>query len=302
MISAFGVDHGGISKSLVDGVFKPASKLTGAERRAVGGYKKLRGVTSADNEHRAGEKHIKDYHSDRNIRIGVKTGKVTQGKQGTVRRYKHSLISSQVPVGAGGFHIRTGSAKEGTSYVHLREGADKSTKAHELAHARPARSGYRMAQIVKDPKKLMREEARADFESRGHFAGKKTDSGYAQAAKERSRQTAGKAHEEKLRKVPGGRTLARIANGPTATKSESYSNHVAEALNKPEMGHGPVDQYVKVQNQMHQAKHGTAPPKVTPRSVHAAYGVAGASAASAAGGGYALHDHRKKLKLRTANG
>lgn len=58
---------------------------------------------------------------------------------------------------------------------------------HEVEHARPQRSGYRMAEIVSDPTKLAREEARADWMSGQARWDKKrhAESLYAQTARKK---------------------------------------------------------------------------------------------------------------------
>jgi hypothetical protein len=70
-----------------------------------------------------------------------------------------------------------GSKKGGRSYA-LAVGHDKESVAgvmsHERLHAAPKRSEYRLhGQIIKDPVKTMREEARADVGSQaGHYSHK----------------------------------------------------------------------------------------------------------------------------------
>lgn len=156
MISAFGVDHG-ISKSLVGGVFKPASALSRSERKAVGGYKKLRGVSQEHAEYKAES-------ATRHRMLGGKPSEDV--KFGA----KHAPLGAD----AQGVTYRLGSAKQGRSVVSVRaknKETGKMVLGHERLHAAPKRSEYRLhGQIIKDPVKTMREEARADvLSSGGHY-------------------------------------------------------------------------------------------------------------------------------------
>ena len=263
MISAFGVEHG-ISKSLVGGVFKPASKLTRAERGAVGGYKKARGVTAADQEFKHVQGQTKAYHA------ALTPTRSFKSKSGTTHVYEHNILSRGIPKGAAGFHVREG-GKQGTSHVHYRSdkiiGADnkpKSTLMHEMAHARPARSSYRMNQIIDSPKKLFREEGRADFESRGHFK-KRPEGGYAQAAMNRVKTKDAKKLETraktKLRKIPiVGRRLGavmaadvRSAAKPMRQQHKAGLRTLSQTMGKP-IGNKEVDSYIGVHDKMKRAK------------------------------------------------
>jgi hypothetical protein len=156
VISAFGVDHGWISKSLVGGVFKPAHALSTAERKAVGGYKKAKGVTSAHREFKAesAERHkvLADHPPIKNV--GSHTLPFGSEGQGATFR----LGSKK-----GGRSVIRAAARNKSSYQQI--------VSHEQQHAKPRRSEYRLhGQILKDPEKLMREEARADLHSHyGHY-------------------------------------------------------------------------------------------------------------------------------------
>lgn len=63
------------------------------------------------------------------------------------------------------FALRQGGRSSGTSHVFYPKGAPQGTINHELGHARPRRSSYRMQTIIEDPVKLMREEGRAEMSS-----------------------------------------------------------------------------------------------------------------------------------------
>lgn len=158
MISAFGVDHGYVSKSLVGGAFKPISQLSHAERAGVGGYKKARGVSEAHQEFKQGAKARRDLLKD-----------TAPGEHGEV-----SVLHTPPGMKAVGATYRLGSKKGGRSYA-MAVGHDKKSvegvMSHERLHAAPKRSEYRLhGQIIKDPVKTMREEARADVGSKaGHY-------------------------------------------------------------------------------------------------------------------------------------
>src|SRR5262245_901256 len=158
MRSAFGVEHG-ISKSFVNGKFVRAVDLSAKQARKVatgGQYKAARGVSE---EHR----RFLDVHQ-RNTKLTQNPVAWPTGIRTNPGLKHHS--------GAGGT-IRVGSAKGGRSYVSG-QASPKETPfitAHEAEHANVKRSSYRLhGQIMKDPKKLMREEARADYHSYGHYS------------------------------------------------------------------------------------------------------------------------------------
>src|SRR4051794_16471772 len=135
MISAFGVDHGGISKSLVNGVFKPASALSHAERGAVGGYKQAKGVSAAHQQYKL-ESAARHHH------LGSKPAEtMTHG----------ALMAPGVR--AKGVTYRLGSAKGGRSVVDVQGSSRKAMEqvmSHERQHAAPRRSEYRLhGQIIK---------------------------------------------------------------------------------------------------------------------------------------------------------
>lgn len=263
MISAFGVEHGQVSKSLVGGVFKPASALTRAERGAVGGYKKARGVSAGDRAFQAEQAKVKEYHA------GMKPARSFSSKSGTTHVYEHGIMSRALPKGSSGVMVREG-GKRGTSHVHYQTSSfDTSTSAksvlsHEMAHARPARTAYRMNQIHGSPKKVLREEGRADFESRGHFK-KNPQGGYAQAATQRTENLKAKGLEtnarKQLKKVPlvGNRLgsyaakQVRTAAKPMRARGKEINRGMSQSLGKP-VGNKEVDAYIGVQNQMKRAK------------------------------------------------
>lgn len=173
MISAFGVEHT-VSKSyLGGGVFKPAKALDLVERTQVvghGKYAAAHGMTSAD----------RAWKDTRKAQVEA----------------VHSILShgtkenpSMIPGSAGTY--RVGGKSSGQSYVvsnlpkEIPKKLRRQTMGHEAMHALPKRSSYRLHnQIMSDPKKLFREEGRADYLSGGHYS-KHPDSGsvYAQGAR-----------------------------------------------------------------------------------------------------------------------
>ena len=160
MISAFGVEHG-ISKSLVNGVFKPATALSRAERQAMGGYKKAKGMSEA---HSAFKVESAERH------------KALEGMP--AEQVDHSYLHTPIGTKAVGATYKLGGKKNGRTVVGV-VGTDRKAMSdvlsHERQHAAPKRSEYRLhGQIVKDPVKTMREEARADATSDvGHYKKKR---------------------------------------------------------------------------------------------------------------------------------
>lgn len=100
--------------------------------------------------------------------------------------------------------------KNGQSVIRLgtaTPGAETNVLAHEMAHARVRRPAHRLTQIMRDPIKNAREEARADFVARGGKKpnrGDKTRSFYEQKAANPLRRSADvKAYREVQRKMRG---------------------------------------------------------------------------------------------------
>lgn len=174
MESAFGVEHG-FSKSYVDGVWRPASKLTQSARKAVkqgGHYKKAKGPDPKEKawqkEYEGSAKAFKEA-VDRGAK-GVDVG-LGQGDAATVR-----------------YGGKKGSYRIARSADPSPSGR-KRTNRHEMAHAKPKRSAYRLhRQIQGNPRKTMREEARADMAGAGYYkntAGQAGDTAYAAGARAR---------------------------------------------------------------------------------------------------------------------
>lgn len=128
------------------------------------------------------------------MRNGGKTTTVTRGGK-TVEHIQPSGFTSMQLKASGlkAFATHTGGRKGHRTIVEPKR-ADKTTRRHETAHITPKRSGYRLHQILKDPKKAMREEARADMASRhvGDYYKKKgtfsrqSTSGYTSSARRNS--------------------------------------------------------------------------------------------------------------------
>jgi hypothetical protein len=290
MRSAFGVEHTvttPVSKSLSGGVFKPASKLSQAERKAVGGYRKAKGVTAADRVWAQNQKNIKTLHGQKHP--GMKHTKTVQGRQGTTEHYKHSKRSTVVPPGADGFHVRTG-GKKGTSYIHMKSNARKDVTAHEVAHASPKRTAYRMNQVATNPKKTMAEEGRADYVATGHYLKTKPQSGYAQAARMRNAEVRGEKQAKKAQKYGGkpARSLVRARHAPSRFNVKAASGSMSRTMNKP-VGRKEIDEYRKVQDRM----HGGAP-KTPGMSTRKKVAIGAGTTGVAGGGTYAVRRNRKK--------
>ena len=83
--------------------------------------------------------------------------------------------------------------KRGESRIWLRPDARPETVRHEMAHATPKRSGYRLhAQIGQNPLKSMREEARADYAGTGHYQKTRHSSTYGAVAQQQAKRDKGK--------------------------------------------------------------------------------------------------------------
>ena len=153
MISAFGVEHDIAKSYFGGGRWAPVTQMSRVDRLYVrGAHKDAKGMTKEHREFKAQQKGLR-----------AKLEAVPQGIQ------RGDLFS-----GAAGATVRVGGKSSGRSYVVGQAPTRKSRAtiaAHEAQHAKVKRSSYRLhGQIMADPKKLMREEARADILSTGkHF-------------------------------------------------------------------------------------------------------------------------------------
>lgn len=114
--------------------------------------------------------------------------------------------SMKATQGVKAYAVHAGGRK-GERMIVAPKGTDRTTFNHELAHVRPKRSGYRLYKIIKDPKKLMKEEARADMSS-GHVGdyhgykpklSRRTKSGYTGMARSENQR----AMQERASQVRG---------------------------------------------------------------------------------------------------
>lgn len=147
--------RGDVKKSFSGGVFKPISEMSNMERLGIGGsYRRAKGVNPGDAK----------WLSDRkNIQLPALHAHIAE----------HGAGIKKNPLGGAAGTYRIGGKSSGHSIV-AGEGPKKQLpylRAHEGAHADVKRSSYRLhRQIMSNPKKLMREEARADYVAGGHFS------------------------------------------------------------------------------------------------------------------------------------
>lgn len=261
MTSAFGIDHGYVSKSFVNGTWKSASDLTGLERLSVardGAYKKAKGVTKDD------AKWLKRH---------MKGGKAM--RQAAKKSKNRVSVDPTEPAAAATY--RVGSAKGGKSYIVGSMPTKKlarAAQAHEMNHATPRRSAYRLHnQIALNPEKLMREEARADYRGTGHFTHHPpTGSAYAAGARAMQGVRDGKGGKPfpfpksitrhyKYAEIPRPKNRD-ILTAARDKVSASYPHYNLDG----KRGEKAIDAYRKLHNDM-QAKgvptlgHGAKPPK-----------------------------------------
>lgn len=217
----FAVDSKGtatVKKSFVNGKFVSAIELSAKEAskvRSGGQWKKARGVTEKDSAFR-------DLMTSPEVKQSLKD-------MNGVKRNKYLPKDT----GSGGT-IRAGSKSHGRSYVAGEAGSKKEVAQiahHEAQHANPKRSSYRLhSQIMGDPKKLFREEARADWASAGHYNQRNNQSAYAIGARAQSKILEGKG--KKTFKLPKEATKAVKQAGvrsPTNNQMLRHMYHTVDA-------------------------------------------------------------------------
>lgn len=208
MESAFGIEHGyPFSKSLSGKNFKPITQMTGGQKKKIlGSYKKLKGVSRSDKKfqqvHNKAKTDLKDY-------VGYSGEGIKRSPE-------------EMPFGG---TYRTGGKKTGKSTV-IGNAPTKSlqgyVQTHEGAHATPKRSAYRLhGQIARNPEKLMREEARADYKAGGHYSQHgQRGSTYASAARSQV-----KAEKHPNRPAKGSKEMADFFGEPRGTNKQAYEGH-----------------------------------------------------------------------------
>lgn len=221
MISAFGIEHT-ISKSFVGGKFVRAVDLSAKQASKVktgGQWKKAKGTSLKDQQ----------------FRTMMTSPEVKEFAQNPGVKVDRALPKSYAAAGT----IRFGSKSSGHGVVAGQSGSKKladKISIHEAHHAGPKRSSYRLhSQIMNNPKKLFREEARADWHAAGHYGNaKNADSVYAGMARAAKGIKRGKAHEPaKLNPVERKQVKAMSRINPearTATNREYLRNN-ARAVN-----------------------------------------------------------------------
>lgn len=135
--------------------------------------------------YRAADKAHKDLVAD----VGRKGTELPSPMKGTAFLQPNWAKEAQMKsVNIEAFAIKRGGRKNGQAVMVVPKGATKDTVNHEMAHLTPKRSGYRLHQVLNDPKKLMREEGRAEMATRSRGAYYKTDgpstSGYIDMARD----------------------------------------------------------------------------------------------------------------------
>lgn len=228
MISAFGVEHL-VSKSFVNGKFVRATDLSGkqaAKVRGGGQWKKARGATKKDRQFREmmSSPEAKTWGKDPGIKV-----------------------DRDIPKASGhGATVRFGSKSGGQSVVVGQAGSKKVARqisSHEKHHATPNRSTYRLhRQIAENPKKLFREEARADWHSQGHYQNaKKATSVYAGMARSARGIKRGKADQPaKLTSAEkkGVKALKKFSPGSRTANNREYLMNNAQMINQQQPHYG----------------------------------------------------------------
>lgn len=151
MISYWGIDHG-ISKSYLGrGQWAPATKAgKEALRRAQGAHSdpKVKARTAAVNR---GQKADIAARAARSSGPSIGASRTSRGAPVKWNRSSSPTKSTTAQVGG----------RRGQRIIALSPSATKATMQHEMAHAAPKRSSYRLAQVLNDPRKRGGEEARA---------------------------------------------------------------------------------------------------------------------------------------------
>lgn len=152
-------------------------------RRVVDGQQyKSRGLSDSDKEFKSMSKDRRDLFNQ----AGQKGAKRTING-----RSIRTVDEPDLPGNMHGAFIPYGGKRTGGTIMmnpHTSSASRVSTATHEMAHAAPRRSSYRMHQIVNNPQKIGREEGRADLASGARWTRPQppgAESGYHQASRSR---------------------------------------------------------------------------------------------------------------------
>lgn len=150
MMSYWGVDHG-VSKSYLGrGKWAPATKA-GKEvlRRAQGAHSdpKAKARTALINRQQKAD-------------IASRASRSSGAPFGSTRTRRGAQVLLTRGTGTKSTTAQVG-GRRGQRIISLSPQADQTTLRHELAHASPKRSSYRLAQISNNERKIGGEEARA---------------------------------------------------------------------------------------------------------------------------------------------
>lgn len=251
MISSWGVDHGVITKSYIPGkgwvsAANAGKKTLRTAQKGGNRYKNMRGVTERDKATRQSMQSLNEamdtIPSKKTINLG--RGRKVEQKE-----------SAAMPPGMEAFAYMSGKRR----IIATKPGADPKFVKHELAHVTPKkRKAHRLAQINQNPKKAMREEARADFmggmkwrqaPSKGQITSRQRSgdssgnySGYAAAARRR-----GMARDQ--------RNVGRVADFTNRRAAKAQGMNPAMLPKRSSMFKQPaMGDYRKVQDKMDAAR------------------------------------------------
>lgn len=238
MISYWGIDHGSaVSKAYIPGRGWVPAVQAGKEalRGAQGGHKAAKGVSWDDKVFQANQGSAR--------RLIPDLGKPKSRKAGGVSM--NSYRSEEMPPGMNAFAFMTGKNNRHMVTGKGMAAGPKWLKTHEQAHLTPKkRTAYRLNQITSNPRKTMREEARADMAAGKYYRKGQgtTGSGYAEAARRPSRGKNAYTAQNNHRSA----VLAHLKQESPA----DYRNFKAQPNRADMFGKRPLADYRKVQDRI----------------------------------------------------
>lgn len=181
-----------VSKTFIPGKgYVSATKLPKGQLRMVVRNQRAAKARVRDEEARHFQAYRKTDKEQKDLlaEIGQKGKELPSPMKGTAFLQPNWAKEAQMKsVNIEAFAVKRGGRRSGQAVMVVPKGATKDTVNHEMAHLTPKRSGYRLHQVLSDPKKLMREEGRAEMATRSKGAYYKTDapgtSGYIQMARD----------------------------------------------------------------------------------------------------------------------
>ena len=212
MISVWGVNHGEViaKTRLPNGSWVKASSLTKTELRAANKGRKAGELKRKTDDDAKFREYANSQRDMKKMLDDIRDGKTPDwtNKQGMVFTTPNKQAEREMQQANMSAFATSFGGRKGKKVMVVPKGSEPETVDHEIAHLTPKRSSYRLHQVISDPKRIPREEARAEMSANhrgGYWRNKDTEpsSGYGAAARSPFKRQMYRAVEE-MQGLSGG--------------------------------------------------------------------------------------------------